>query len=224
MGMFALLIIALSVVGFTYATWSDKVLIDGTAEMGDLLLGFEVGTEACYANELGKLPPAPADTHLWYTVPTILKDVSTCTVVGSIPETSDHTGKTVNKKLTITAEDAYPSLFIAVRVNLHNGGTTPIHIKSVTITPTSADLLWDEAQKCFWKDFDLSGTKEANEIIMNFEICKEDPFTDPLPSNQIDPCECLWIWIFMHFKEYAEECHTYTFTVEIEGIQWNKVP
>ena len=235
MGMFALLMIALSVVGFTYSTWSDTVQIEGTAKMCSLTLGFEQGTEVCYDNEFDGVIPTEIEDHFGVTYPPVEKEVAECTVVGLVEEEDPHTGKKVWKKQTITVKNAYPSLWVFVVKNLKNAGKVPIHITSVTITGKGG-LIWDEAQMCFWKDFDGDGVKDPDEIIINFGVCKVDEampqgeppkylkLTEPLVSNQIDPCECLWILIWMHFKEDAEECTEYAFDIEIKGVQWNKAP
>lgn len=219
MATFALLMIVLSVVGFTYATWSDKVTITGTAKMGDLILGFM--DETCYENEFSGIIPAAIETHFGITYPSVEKDVATCTVELTEPKSSVHhtPAVTVYKKMAITVEKAYPSLWVIVVVNLKNAGTTPIHITDVTVTPPTGLTYVDDAFE------DALGVP-----IINFWVCKASAttpptwelLTQPLKSNQIDPCECLWMLVALHFKEEAEPCHTYDFTVEISGVQWNK--
>lgn len=47
-------------------------------------------------------------------------------------------------------------------------------------------------------------------------------FTPVLLHRQIDPCTEVKATLKIVFLQTAEECHTYTFKITIEAIQWNK--
>jgi len=157
------------------------------------------------------------------------KYIASCTAVLSNFETSKHhvPAETVAHTMTITVNDAYPCYHQWIRFNLKNAGTIPAVIVRCEIYDPNGELKWDEVQSVFWKDFNHDNTRDpdGNEDIINLVIWKYDYQNNrmiPLVGNQIDPCTCEWVWIWLHFKEPAEECHTYTFKIHIEAWQWNK--
>lgn len=234
------LVLVLALTGAAFATWSDDVLIEGTVKMGSLTLGFDPESAVSYDNEFSGVMPSDLETHfveMGMTFPVPEKEAAECAVVLLDDEYDVHSEKTVFKTMTITATNAYPSYWNIVVVNLRNAGTVPIHITDVIVTtpPDGLKYFRSADENCFYDDLNDNGSKDDDEpCIINFWVCKvdeqlphgQDPnysaLTMPLVSNQIDPCHCLWMLVAMHFKQNAEECHTYTFDVEIEGIQWNK--
>jgi predicted ribosomally synthesized peptide with SipW-like signal peptide len=107
--LFAGILIALAVIGFTYAYWTETIKIEGSVATGELDAEFSAAT--CKDNET----PPP--------------DVGTCTVTLS---DSDNDGD--NDTATITISNAYPSYVCDVTLTIHNCGTIPLKVVSVTIT------------------------------------------------------------------------------------------
>ena len=208
LSMFLATLMVASVVGVAYAHWSDYVYISGTAEMGELLVGW-LDIKDCWDNE---------DTF----VP--IKEVASVECWLDVPETSVHhePPQTVFKVLYLVVHNAYPQYMAFCKVNLKNAGTIPAHIIGVsiydpdgllTIQPT-ADPTHYEIKKDVDGDGDL-------EVIINLYLYKQDTGL-PLVCNQIDPCTEEPVDIVLEFKQDAEECHTYEFSIVIEAIQWNK--
>ena len=228
MAMFALLMIVLSIVGVTYATWSDYVQIEGTVNMNDFLFG--ILDVKCIGDNEDDLP--------------IPKDIGWCEYWLWEPEDSVHHDppQTVYHLMEIKVHDAYPSYEQFIVFNLKNAGTTPAHIVTLDIYDPTGELefedeaVLDDGEGVFWKDFDGDGIRDpaGDEDIINILIkkafwmppgpyCGEWWADGDLVCNQIDPCEEEPAILIMHFKEPAEECHEYFFKIYIEAIQWNKV-
>lgn len=208
-----LAIFALSITGVAYAHWSDTVQIEGTVYMGGLTLVFDPDEILdCVDNE-GLLP--------------VPKDIGWCEIYYD-PDSyivDEHTGKDGYKVLVFVVHDAYPQYEVHfTTVVLHNIGTVPIHITNINIWDPTGDLNWEwtvpppttPAEGFFWKDLDGDGMYDpGEEEIMNVEIVN-------FVSVQLEPCESTKGEVDIDFKQPAEECHTYMFKIEIEGIQWNK--
>ncbi|MDH5733188.1 MAG: hypothetical protein OEY88_05320 [Candidatus Bathyarchaeota archaeon] len=209
-----LIAITLSIFGFVYAHWSDMVYIEGTVEMGTLAIAFDpVEPLIVWDNE--DLLPIPKDIGK----STMEYDPTSYVV-------DEHTGKDGYKKLILEINDAYPCYEVHfVTVTIWNIGTIPAHIIDLIITgwdvTDNEELKFDWRIEFkdgyFWQDLNGNGvvdpdTEEMiNVTIKNF-VC-----------TQIDPCSPGTKGEFdFHFKQPAEECHTYTFSITIEAIQWNK--
>ena len=220
MATFAVLIFALSAAGLVYAHWSDMVYIEATVEMGSLTFGFgEIVREwdwEYYADE---------------------KEVAEGVCTLSEPETDVHTGKTVYKLLTFTITAAYPQYWAINKYTLDNAGTIPVKIQSVTIKLPAGFTAVESATYpgVMWEIYD---DRTPAKLVYNIWLYKQGPgwpandppwelvaagFTlPPFKGNQLEPCTPEYAEICVDPKQDAEECHTYTFSIEIEAIQWNK--
>jgi hypothetical protein len=233
MGMFTLLIIALSVAGFAYAHWSDMVTIDGTAEMGSLTFGFtRIVAEWDYEN------------YSWPDNPEKHTAEGTCTL--SEPEEDPHSLETVYKLLEFNITGAYPQYWAINKFTLDNAGSIPVKIQSVVITLPAGFTAVESAgyPGAMWEVYD---DRTPEELVYNIWLYKQPldwgytppdwtlsppwmfpgPFGDvfgvrALKGNQIEPLEELLTEVCVDIKQPAEQCHTYTFSIEIEAIQWNK--
>jgi len=226
-GTFAVLILALSAAGLVYAHWSDMVDIEATVEMGSLTFGFSriVGSWDWedYANE---------------------KEVGNGVCTLSEPETDVHSGKTVYKLLTFTITAAYPQYWAINKFALDNAGTIPVKIQRVTIilpdgfsavpSPDYPGAMWevyDDRPKMIYNIWLYKQPLDWGYTPPDWTICPPWEFPGPfgdiygmraLKGNQIEPCNELLTEMLVDPKQDAEECHTYTFSIEIEAIQWNK--
>ena len=212
MGMFALLIIALSLVGFAYAYWWDNVYIEGTISMGALSLVWDETELLDYTDNEDQFFPIKevANGSIYYDPESYVVD--------------EHTGKGGYEILVLEVNNAYPNYIIAFNtLTINNTGTIPAHFVDLIITgyddTDDEDLVfvWEPGfefeEGAFWNDVDGDGALEdiINVSVVNFE------------STQLDPCHVTKGEIDLEFKQDAEECHTYLFWVEIVGVQWNKV-
>jgi hypothetical protein len=212
MATFAVLIVALSVIGFAYAHWSGELYINGTVNMGELIFGFTTVGPCGDGKMVGGqiVTPEPKD----------IGDIS-CEL--SEPETSVHipNGKVVYKKLNITVTKAYPEYVAWCDFTLDNGGTIPldVYMYCVPIDPVDG-LTWRWKRADGWM---LEGfiDKNGNGIWDDGEPILVNIWFEPMFFGQIDPCESKPGRIYIHIKEPAEACHTYRFEISITAFQWN---
>jgi hypothetical protein len=226
-GTFAVLIMALSVAGVVYAHWSDFVNVNITVEMGSVTFGFTRIVASWdwedYADE---------------------KEVGNGVCELSESVTDVHTGKTVYKLLTFTITAAYPQYWAINKFTLDNGGNIPVKIQSVKIIlpmgfyciedPNYPGAVWDvydDRDKNIYNIWLYKQPLDWGYTPPDYGICPPWEFPGPfgdvygiraLKGNQIEPCSELLSEILVDPKQDAEECHTYTFSIEIEAIQWNK--
>lgn len=198
--------------GVGYATWKDDVQIDGTVQMNDFVFGILQDSVSTSDNE--EDGPFP------------YKEIGNCTAVLSDFETGVHHEPvaTVGKLLTINVTGAYPCYKQWINFVLKNAGTVPAHITLVDIYDPNDELTYDAGLDAL--------VDAAGKPVINFKFvketvevnCRPDPGEpDVTACQQIDPCNEVPVCLELHFKEDALECHTYTFKIHIEAIQWNKV-
>jgi len=209
LSMFLVTLMAASIAGVAFAHWSDVVYIDGTVEMGELIVGW-LDIKMCGDNE---------DTF------DPVKEVAEPECWLDVEETSVHHDppQTVYKVLYIVVHNAYPQYRAYCKVDLKNAGTIPAHIVGLSITDPDGVLTIepdpaDPTHYEIMKDVDGDGDLEA---IINLYIYKQETGA-PLVCNQLDPCTDEPVDIVLEFKQEAEECHTYRFVIEILAVQWNK--
>ena len=232
-GLFAILMIALSIVGFAYAHWSDIIKINGEVRTGVLTVGFteivrDWDKEDYYLNVPAAAPPG------WE-----YKDVGTTKCTLLLPYTEPKTDKTVYKKLHMFMNNTYGCYWGLNKFTIDNAGTVPAHIANVTMTPgaglvISAFLIDQVSGEIYGWVLDDAATGDE---ILNVWLYKEGPdwpvweppdvlqaadyYIEPLPCNQIDPCQELMCEIWVHVKQTAPQCTTFTFEIEIGFVNWN---
>jgi hypothetical protein len=210
--MCLVIVLAFGGLGVGYAHWSDYLYVDGTVEMGTLTLAFDAEEFLDYID----IEEATGD-----------KDIGSARIYYD-PDSyilDEHSGKEGYKTLVFEILNAYPQYEVHfTTVVLHNIGTIPIHIVGIKLWDPDGVLNWEWEEPppttpsygFFWKDKDGDGAYDPGEeeimnvLIKNF-VC-----------IQLEPCESTKGEIDIDFKQPAEECHTYRFMVEFEGIQWNK--
>jgi membrane-bound inhibitor of C-type lysozyme len=115
--IFATMMIALCLIGISYALWSKTLTIDAYITTGDLDVVF-IG----YTNMDPPGPPPSLDpknmTARWD------KDVGWTTVDGIGEE-----------EINVTLHNVYPCYFNDLEVEINNTGNIPVKIQNITITP-----------------------------------------------------------------------------------------
>lgn len=221
MATFAILIIALSAAGFGYAHWSDRVTIEGTIKMGELIVGIKNDTLSWVETTNGF--PEDEAGHSYDPKPW----VANATITLSDNETSTHhvPEETVSKNMTILIENAYPQWDLHINFSFKNAGTIPAILNSTWSAYDETDsqvltIRWDKwewlpAEK-YWNVTGAVVDPIVGDIINIFMEIE-------LPEDyQLDPCTEYPVYVELDFKQKAEECHTYTFEWVIDAIQWNK--
>lgn len=195
-----MLIIALSIVGFAFATWWDYVQIEGTVEMGTVAIGFTELT--CVEKHKDPVTGLKVDGE-W-----LGKDVGwvECDLVDFVED--EHTLKVGYKTALVTIHNAYPSYQVHIIFAVENLGTIPVVFTEINIWDPTGTLVWDDVLQALVDP-------ATGDPIINFDIVN-------LIDVQLDYCEDTKAEVDVHFKQEAEECHTYQFKVEIVAVQWNK--
>jgi hypothetical protein len=226
MATLAILIIGLSVAGIVYAHWTDTATIKGTVYMGSITFGF---THIIAEWDAEDYEHYPANKLSASTV---------CTMSDRV--TDVHTGYSVNKTLTFAMVNATPEYWGINKFTLDNAGTIPVKIQGITLT-LPVGLAYIETQpNLVWDVYNISSGAYYYYIWLYNETAAIDtyrathPFTPPwdLSNNmipvvgikgiQIDKLGSIPVEMCVYIPETAQECHTYTFSMQIEAIQWNK--
>ena len=206
-----MLMIALGMTGIAYATWTDKVTIVGTAEMGSLTIAFDPDELLTWVDD-EHLLPVPKDVgwaETYYDEDSYVTDV--------------HTAKSGYKTMIVNIHNAYPCYRVHFpSVHILNIGSIPATFVDIVVTgynkTDGRDLVfeWIIRHKLgvFKDDVDDDGVLEE---IINVKIVN-------FVGTQLEPCDPIGTKgeVDFHFKEDAEECHTYTFEIGIVAVNWNE--
>ena len=209
-GIIALvLVLALGSLGVGYSMWSEQLDIGATVVMAKASLAFD------------------ADEILSYVDNEVDKDVGWAEVYYDPASyiVDPHTGKDGYKTLVWVIHKAYPGYQNNLTTVVpHNIGNIPIHISDIILSDASGELtfVWTTpppttpALGFFWKDFNGNGLyDDPDEEVINVKIVN-------FVCIQLEPCESTKGEIDLEFKQPLEECHTYKFTAQIVGVQWNE--
>jgi hypothetical protein len=245
MTSFAILLVAMSTVGFAYSGWTDQVKVEGVAHMGEFIVGILTdpipqwqfypdtvhiieATNGWYEDGTGApAPPAPGSfvPKPW---------VANTTVELSDYRTSVHhePTQTVAHKMDINVVNAYPQYGAHIVFLMKNAGTIPAHIRLlfdyVTVEGDQdpvRDLVvvengWVYSGGSYHNSgFIYDPRLDANVIKwwLQFEV----PLSQDPDAVQLEPCNHYMSVIVFAFTQDAQECHTYKFGMTIDAIQWN---
>jgi hypothetical protein len=220
--------ILLSTLGYAIASWTDQVVIEGTADMGTLTLAFGAKsgegpscTEWHWRPEYGEvLMPGEYKE----------KNVGSASAEYS-EEIIDHkTGTMGWKVLTITVEKAYPCYYIFTKYSVRNIGTIPLELYDFVITgekltSDTGELVYvllyepiDMTIGYLWEDVNKNGIidPDVDKKVIWIEMTNDWPV-------QIDPDNDNRRELDLHFLQEAQECHVYEIHVELLAVQWNKL-
>jgi len=226
MGTLVILIIALSIAGIVYAHWSDTATIKGTVHMGSITFGFTHIIAEWDAEDYEGYEAKKCSASTVCTMSDLVTDV--------------HTGYSVNKTLTFSMVNATPEYWGINKFTLDNAGTIPVKIQSITITlPAGLDYVM-AIPNLVWDVYNTTTMDYLYYIWLYNETAAIDtyrathPFAPPWVINnagypmesikgiQIDKLGSIPVEMCVYIPETAQECHTYTFSMQIEAIQWNK--
>ena len=223
MGTLVILIIALSIAGIVYAHWSDTATIKGTVHMGSITFGFTHIIAEWDAEDYEGYEAKKCSASTVCTMSDLVTDV--------------HTGYSVNKTLTFSMVNATPEYWGINKFTLDNAGTIPVKIQNITITLPAGFDLAVSTPGIHWDVKNHTTGNIVYEIWLYNETALVDLFRlshalappwivgfplQGIKGTQIDKLGEVPTEICVYIPETAQECHTYTFSIEIEAIQWNK--
>jgi hypothetical protein len=226
MGTLAILLIGLSVAGIVYAHWVDTATIKVNVTMGSLTFGFTRILAEWDAEDYEGYAAKKRSASTVCTMSDLVTDV--------------HTGYSVNKTLTFSMVNATPEYWGINKFTLDNVGTIPVKIQGITLT-LPAGLNYIETQpNLVWDVYNVTTGDHYYYIWLYNETAEIDaarvtyPLAPPwvlsshgvnivsIIGTQIDKLGSVPVEMCVYIPETAQECHTYTFSMEIEAIQWNK--
>jgi hypothetical protein len=245
MALFAAMLVSLSVVGFAYSGWTDQVTIEGTAHMGEFIVGILTRPLPCewqcdipykliettngYPETGEGAPTFPAPESFipkpWVANTTVRLDDFRTSVHHDPVQTVAHT-------MFIEVDNAYPQYDVHIEFLMKNAGTIPAHIRCLFLnaTATTGDLTpWDmEMIEAGWVYVDgcwvnkgaLVDPRIDEEVIL-WRLSLEVPRSQDPEAVQLEPCNHYFAKLEFEFTQEAEQCHTYTFAFMVDAIQWN---
>jgi len=194
----ATLLIALAIVGFSYAHWSAILTINGTVTTGDLCARFTTPLQhvddgvdwTCGTNFTHPDPEPRLDE----------KDYGNCTFV-----------KIDDQTLEANFTNVYPSYYECLTLHIVNCGSIPWKIWRVNFTSPAGELSLYKSGYFTW---DLTGDGKAD---------VEVNYLDWI-DQQVDPGQTIEISIWIHFLQDIPQNAQIPITIEFEIINWNESP
>ncbi|MBA7566769.1 hypothetical protein ES708_08465 [subsurface metagenome] len=208
------LVIALGTLGVGYAAWTDTIYIDGTVNTGEVCLSIQPGT----FEEVGGCPDKEWSGWVYDGFSDSCPDGYHFGSISVVPEGKCVASVTFNPildaddnitTLEVTIHDAYPHFVADISFYVCNCGTIPIKIKAPVITQSPYLLI-----------------EYGNNIGVQLhpDVCKEISFKVGVVQHEgyfgyATPDS--WI-VDDPAAPLTPMDDTLTFTIEIEGIQWNE--
>lgn len=205
-------LLALAVMGFGFAKWSDSVSIAHSVDSGKVSWGF-YGVVSDLENGLdwNSNPGFTDKDQLWNDA----KDVARTTW-----EYSDTDGNGIDDLLTVTVENAYPRYYNKINTNVKNYGSIPVVIQK-------ARLHWGGEEYVIDNGF-------AYQLYDDGSIARYDA-NNPEPEGAV--MEFRWLdnegeqqhpeQVFDTSYEFAvlqpaAQDTDYIFSISVEAVQWNQ--
>lgn len=206
-------VLALGVMGFGFAKWSDSVSINTTAQSGELKWGFV----PCSSMQKDVGPD-------WHTemsggMENVFLDAEGKDVGETELTFVDSDGDGVLDTLNVDVRNAYPCYYNEISAKVKNYGTIPTIIQNPVLHWGDSSLAFEEGVVYYLlKDGTIllaEGPAPDNAVI---EIC----YLDNVGSQQHPNGGRLEeSWDF-HVLQPAEQNATYNFSFTVEAVQWNE--
>jgi len=209
------LVLALGGLGIGYASWTDTVVVEETVTTGNVCVEFV--TPVYVTDQFAPPPIYPTQTPDWTCDPGItnVRDVSPPkNVAWGEAVYLDTDGDSYYDTVQVTLHDVYPCYYNNVSFHVHNCGTIPVIMDSVT-------LVYDTTTQVIDHDgvysMDLSGNG-----VDDFEIRWGDHL-----GAQFEPSDEAEISFGMHMLQDEDptiQDNSFTFYIYLHFVQWNMAP
>jgi hypothetical protein len=196
--IFAIALIALAIVGFSYAHWSETLWLSGTVRTGEMCAEF--------------VPPITTTDHGndWTCDPGIVNVRQINKDIGSSAARSiDTNADGCNDTIIVELNHVYPCYYEHMAFWIHNCGTIPWRIWRAIFNPGNVIIY-----RPSYLTLDLNGDGNAD-----IEIYWGDNF-----GQQVDPCGRVDLSFDIHILQPFPEDTTLTFSIAIEMVNWNEWP
>jgi len=199
----AVALMALTIVGFSYAHWSDTLWLKGTVTTGKLCAEFEEGMEI-QKDPFGQFNDWTCEEE-FIDIHQLTKNIGYTNLTY---ETKDHDN--CPNTLKIDMVNVYPCYYEHISFWVKNCGTVPWVLTEVIFNPGHVVI----TKKGTYFTLDLNGDGKAD-----IEIKWGDNF-----GSQTDPGEDFEISFHIHVLEPIPKDSVLSFTAEINVINWNEYP
>jgi len=196
-GVFGLLVIALSVLGVAYAHWSKVVTVTGTVKTGKL--------------ELKPSCTVSTDDDKQYCTASCEIDVEENTVTVTVDKAYPCITVTIEFDLENTG--TIPAGLYKWTVTFEGNDYTIFDAENIPGSEINPGMTEEEVEDAL-EDFAETLAGDCATVTVDFD-----------GSNfwQIDPGENPTVTITIHFEEDLPQDETYTFTMKLEYWNWNEV-
>ena len=205
------LVLALGALGVGYAMWDDTLQIEGEVNTGELSVIFE----SQYDNDPSDNDPKEAGS--WNLTTLAWEGARWDKNVASTTSTFD------DKSARIVVTLGYPCYWGSVLWDVHNVGTIPAKLHSVTLTNLSKQLVDYPMNKAL--DIDTRYYVDVEQLRVNKVLQAGDDFSSILSAfgcEQIDACELGYLDVTVHVEQDAEQKITYDFVIDYVFVNWNE--
>ena len=209
------LVLALGTLGVAYAMWSDTLLIEGEVNTGELSVMFD----SQYDNDALTLDD-PKEAGSW--------NVSGEKPVWTGERYSKHVASTTStyeeKAARIIVTNGYPCYWGSVIWDVHNDGTIPVKLHSITLTELSKGVTGKWAMNMTL----VIGTRyyvDVEQLRVNTVLEPDDDFSFILSAfgcEQIDALELGYLDVTVHVEQDATQKTTYDFIIDYVFANWNE--
>ena len=221
-------VLAVGVIGFGYANWTDTVVVEEVVNTGSVCVGIrDLGTNDDPGDMDQVLNASVNDWDPGYDTVDLVqvvydKDVASCTST-NVTAKCLHEGVQFYAKVTETIVNAYPSYAPTMVLEVANCGSIPVIITGfdeVVSGPNPELNAFTEL--LHWKI-------ERDGVIVQ-EGSGETNLGAAVMGMQVDPCDVITITIKKHILqenaagEVCPQGASVTFTETITFTQWNKAP
>jgi len=208
-------VLAVGVIGFGYANWTDTVVVEENVATGNVCV--ELVTPVSVTDPFAPPPIYPTSFPDWTCDPGIanVRVVSPPKNVGwGEAVYVDTDGDLRYDKVKVTLHDVYPCYYNNVSFHVHNCGTIPVIMDSVTIHDGFATQVIDHEGVY---SMDLNGNG-----IDDFEIRWGNHL-----GAQWEPSDEAEISFGMHMLQDEDptiQDSSFTFYITLHFVQWNMAP
>lgn len=212
-------VLALALMGFGFAKWSDSVIVSATAQSGSVKWGIVDGS----VWQLDEGPDHHSEMEggmLFWDLDPEGKDVGSTSI-----EIGDANNDGVQDTLDITVSNAYPCYFNEITFDIANTGTIPVIVQIPRLTWMGQEFEL-ESGLVYYLCNDGSIYSEFDENFVSPEengAVIEVMFQDNISAQQ-HPGETISESLCFHVLQPAAQNSDYNFGLSVEGIQWNESP
>jgi hypothetical protein len=196
-----LILVAMSITGYTYAQWNDTVVVSNTMTFGQ------------FAPEIGFVHPLECMEYHTDATGQLIEGEYEGKEVGDFQCDYDDPiiATDAYDRLAIGINNAYPGYEVHCNFTLTNIATYTVQIVSVNITDPNSKLAWQEdpLNPVHYEGIDIRGL-----VVVNLYLYEESA-GEPLKGITLNPDDTKPCVLIIEIEQDAEESTTYNFQIEI---------